>query len=215
MDSLNIIICEGLTCEDCGRGNRLEFGFEAMSLPNKISLTRIVFILPFVICIIQVQNNSLYRYIALAMMFVLGATDAIDGYLARKRNEITELGKYLDPAADKLLLVTACILLSSKMWPEPRFPNWLPVIVLSRDIFIVLGTAALILFTGKMGCKPNTLGRATTCLQVIAVMSVLISNHLPITTVIIASLVAAAFTLASGINYMYMGIKQYRLECTF
>ncbi len=194
-------------------GNYLEFWFEAMSLPNKISLTRIVFILPFVLCIIQVQNNDLYRYIALAMIFVLGATDALDGYLARRRNEITKLGKYLDPAADKLLLVTSCILLSSKIWPEPRFPNWLSAIILSRDIFIIFGTAALILFTGKMGCRPNTLGRVTTCLQVIAVMAVLMGNHLPIIAVIIVSWVAAVLTLASGINYMYMGIKQLRLKC--
>lgn len=196
-------------------GDYLEFGFEAMSLPNKISLTRIIFILPFVLCIIQVQNNSLYRYVALAMILVLGVTDALDGYLARRRNEITKLGKYLDPAADKLLLVTSCILLSSKIWPEPRFPNWLSVIILSRDIFIVLGTAVLILFTGKMGCRPNTLGRVATGLQVIAVMVVLMGNHLPFIAVIIVSWVAAVFTLASGINYMHVGIKQCRLKCNF
>ena len=186
-----------------------------MSLPNKISLTRIIFILPFVLCIIQVQNNSLYRYVALAMIVALGVTDALDGYLARRRNEITNLGRYLDPAADKLLLMTSCILLSSKIWPEPRLPNWLSAIILSRDIFIVLGTAALILYTGKMGCKPNTLGRVTTCLQIVAVMAVLLGNHLQIIAVIIVSWIAAVFTLASGINYIYMGFKQYRLKYNF
>lgn len=196
-------------------GDYLGFIFEAMSLPNKISMTRIVFILPVVLCIIQVQNNSLYRYIALAMILVLGVTDALDGYLARKRNEITKLGRYLDPAADKLLLVTSCILLSSKIWPEPRFPNWLLALILSKDIFIALGTVALIIFTGKVGCTPDTLGRVTASLQIIAVMSVLMGNLLPIITVIIVSWIAAVFTLASGINYTYMGIKQYRVECSF
>lgn len=185
----------------------------AMSLPNKISLTRIVFILPFVLCIIQVQNNGLYRYVALAMMLALGMSDALDGYLARRRNEITEVGRYLDPAADKLLLVTACILLSSEYWPEPRFPNWFSALILLRDVFIVLGTASLFLFTGNTGCKPNTLGRSTTCLQIIAVMAVILGNLIPIIAVILVSWITAVFTLASGIDYLYMGIKNYRLKC--
>jgi CDP-diacylglycerol--glycerol-3-phosphate 3-phosphatidyltransferase/cardiolipin synthase len=86
---------------------------------------------------------------------------------------------------------------------------------LSRDLFIVIGVAALILFTGKVGCGPNNLGKITTFLQIIAVMAVLMGNHLPIMAVIIVSWLAALFTLASGINYTFMGIKQYRLKCNF
>ena len=108
---------------------------KCLTLPNLISFARICFIPPFVICLIQVQNHNFYRYIALGVLLVIGLSDVLDGYLARKRGEITTFGKYLDPAADKLLLLIACFLLSSdKLWSGPIVPVWVLAGIVSREV---------------------------------------------------------------------------------
>lgn len=157
-----------------------------LTLSNKISLSRIFFIPPLVFCITQVQHHNHYRYVCLFIMLVIGLSDMLDGYLARKRNETTNLGKYLDPVADKLVLVVSCIILSSdRIWPEPRFPNWIPAVIVCRDLLLVLGTVALLLITGRMDCQPMALGKAATGLQIVAIISVLIGNHIPLPALII------------------------------
>src|SRR3972149_586895 len=95
-----------------------------LTLSNKISLSRIFCIPPLVFCITQVQHNNHYRYICLFIMLIIGLSDALDGYVARKRNEMTNLGRYLDPFADKLVLVISCIILSSdRISMVPTFRN--------------------------------------------------------------------------------------------
>ena len=180
-----------------------------LTLSNKISLSRIFFIPPLVFCIAQVQHNNHYRYACLLIMCIIGLSDMLDGYLARKRNEITNLGRYLDPVADKLVLVTACIILSSDhIWPEPRFPNWLPVVIVSRDLLLMFGTIALILINGKVNCQPTMLGKTSTCLQIIAIVSVLVGNHVPLPVLLTIWWTTVAFAFASGLFYMYRGVKQ-------
>ena len=143
-------------------------------------------------------------------MFVIGLTDVLDGYVARKRNEITNLGRYLDPLADKLVLVISCIILSSdRIWPEPRFPNWIPAVIVCRDLLLIFGTVALLLITGRVNCRPTILGKASTCLQIIAVISVLVGNHVPIPALTVIWWITVAFTFVSGLLYMYRGVKQY------
>ncbi len=178
------------------------------TLSNKISLSRILFIPPLVFCIMQVQHHNHYRYICLFIMLIIGLSDLLDGYVARKRNEITKLGKYLDPVADKLVLVISCIILSSDLWPEPRFPNWIPAIIVCRDLILIFGTVALILVTGKLYCQPTLLGKAATCFQIIAVISVLIGNLVPLPALITIWWTTVVFTFASGLWYMYRGVKQ-------
>ncbi len=181
-----------------------------MSLPNLISFARICFIPPFVICLMQVQHQSIYRYVALGMLLIIGLSDILDGYLARKRGEITKLGKYLDPIADKLMLIVACLLLSSdKFWPEPRLPNWVPAIIICRELFISLGLlAAFIILKRKIEWHPNKLGKFTTFLQVTAIMAILIGNHLSFTTHITLWWLVAIVTFISAISYTYNGVKQ-------
>lgn len=180
-----------------------------LTLSNKISLSRIFFIPPLVFCITQVQHNSHYRYLCLLIMLIIGISDVLDGYFARKRNEITNLGRYLDPVADKLVLVVACIILSSdRIWPEPRFPNWIPAVIVCRDLLLMLGTIALLFITGRMDCQPMMLGKAATSLQIIAIISVLIGNHIPLTALIAIWWMAVILTFISGLLYMYRGVKQ-------
>ncbi|MDO8141945.1 MAG: CDP-alcohol phosphatidyltransferase family protein [Candidatus Brocadiales bacterium] len=180
-----------------------------LTLSNKISLSRIFCIPPLVFCIKQVQHNDSYRYACLFIMFIIGLSDMLDGYVARKRNEMTDLGRYLDPSADKLVLVISCIILSSdRIWPEPRFPNWIPTVIVCRDLLLIFGTVALLLITGRVNCRPTMLGKASTFLQIIAVISVIVGNHVPIPALTVIWWMTVAFTFASGLFYMYRGVKQ-------
>ena len=158
----------------------------------------------------QVQHYNYYRYVALGLLLIIGLSDVLDGYLARKRGEITRLGKYLDPIADKLVLVTAYLLLSfDKLWPEPRIPNWIPTIIICKELFISFGfVVAFIILKRKIECRPDKLGRVATFLQVTAVMVVLAGNHLSLKTYIILWWLVAVATLISAINYTYRGVKQ-------
>src|SRR3990167_6980727 len=180
-----------------------------LTLSNKISLSRICCIPPLVFCITQVQHNNHYRYICLFIMLIIGLSDVLDGYVARKRNEMTKLGKYLDPFADKLVLVISCIILSSdRIWPEPRFPDWIPTVIVSRDLLLIFGTIALLLITGRVNCQPTMLGKASTILQIIAIISVFIGNYVPLSTLFTIWWIAVIFTSASGLFYIYKGVKQ-------
>lgn len=180
-----------------------------LTLPNKISLSRIFFIPPLVFCIIRVQHNGHYRYACLFIMLIIALSDILDGYLARKRNEITNLGKYLDPVADKLVLVISCIILSSDhLWPEPRFPNWIPTVIVCRDLVLMFGTFTLLAITGRIDCQPTILGKVSTCFQIIAIISVIIGNHVPLPALITIWWTTVVFTFASGLLYMYNGVKQ-------
>ena len=179
------------------------------TLPNKISLSRICLIPLLVFCILQVQHNNHYRYVSLFIMLIIGLSDVMDGYLARKRNEITELGKYIDPVADKLVLMIACVILSSDhIWPEPRFPKWIPALIVGRDLLLILGTVTVLIITGRIECQPVILGKLSTFLQTIAIISVLIGNHVPIPALIAIWWTTAAFTAVSGIFYLYRGVRQ-------
>jgi CDP-diacylglycerol--glycerol-3-phosphate 3-phosphatidyltransferase len=142
-------------------------------------------------------------------MMLIGLSDMLDGYFARKRNEITNLGRYLDPVADKLVMIVSCIILSSdRIWPEPRFPNWIPTVIVCRDLLLMFGTIALLLITGRMDCQPTILGKSATVLQIIAIVSVLIGNHIPLPILITIWWMTVILTFISGLLYMYKGVKQ-------
>lgn len=183
---------------------------KCLTLPNLISIARICFIPPFVICLIQVQHHNFYRYIALSMLLVIGLSDVLDGYLARKRGETTSLGKYLDPAADKLLLLITCFLLSSdKLWPEPRFPFWVLAVIVSREMIFFLGFfGVLVTIKRKIEWQPNKLGKLTTLIQNTAIFAVLLGNHISLKTLVALWCLVVFVTFISAVNYTYLGVKQ-------
>jgi len=182
--------------------------FPKLNVSNKISLGRICIIIPFVFCLIQVQHNNLYRYACLFIMLIAGFSDILDGYLARKRNETTTLGKYLDPIADKLVLAISCVILSSDhVWPEPRLPYWMPTIIICKDLLLIFGAMVLFFVTGEMNCQPTMLSKMSTFLQIIAVVSVLVGNHIPIPILFAIWKITIILTLTSVLLYMYKGVK--------
>lgn len=146
---------------------------------------------------------------ALIVFIIAGITDALDGYIARKFNMITNLGKILDPIADKTLLVSAYIFIYNSHL-EIKFPYWLVVIVISRDIYLLAGAAFIYFFKGSVKVKPSFFGKATTFFQILSVIAVLLANIFIYPTYILDIIfyIAAGFTLLSAILYTRYGLNQ-------
>ena len=179
----------------------------SMSLPNILSLSRIFCVPIIVFCIIRFNEYNNCRYIAIFMMLVAGLSDLLDGYLARKRNEITKLGTFLDSIADKLLLTSAFVLLAcDNFWPEPRIPNWLSILVVTRQVIITIGALFIIFYTGTT-LKPNILGKISTDLQIGSITLVFFGSYIPINIITTIFWIVAFFVTISLIQYLYIGVS--------
>ncbi|MFA4991681.1 MAG: CDP-diacylglycerol--glycerol-3-phosphate 3-phosphatidyltransferase [Candidatus Omnitrophota bacterium] len=178
-----------------------------MTLANKISIFRVILIPFFIASVLYYGEGREYlRFVALAIFLTASVTDAVDGSIARIHKQVTELGKVLDPIADKLLITSAFISLSMiKSIPdELRIPAWAVLIVISRDIIIVLGSVIIHLLKGKLTVKPSWLGKMTTFLQMAAIVAflALFKYHK------IFLDVAIVFTVLSVIDYIWRGSRQ-------
>ncbi|MBQ9989944.1 MAG: CDP-diacylglycerol--glycerol-3-phosphate 3-phosphatidyltransferase [Lachnospiraceae bacterium] len=105
-----------------------------MNLPNKLTVFRMIMIVPFVVVMLLGNSLSYGKWIALVIFVVASLTDLLDGYLARKHNLVTNFGKFMDPLADKLLVCSALICLVEL----ERIPSWVVIIIISRE-FIISG----------------------------------------------------------------------------
>jgi len=178
---------------------RLALG-QLLNLPNALTLLRIVSI-PFFLALI-----SKHRFTDALYLFGLAAlTDGLDGTVARWFDMRTEIGAYLDPFADKLLLVSAFVALTI----ENAFPAWLLGVVLIRDIVIVSGYFMFAFFTGERPpMQPTYLGKASTFLQLLCVIGALAHARLrwPLYWHGLLYLTLALTTLA-GLHYAYQGLR--------
>jgi len=173
-----------------------------LTLPNFLTLLRIVAIPVFLILL----EDFRYRE-ALAVFVAAGITDGLDGAIARLTHTKTTLGAFLDPAADKALLVSAFIALGF-MHVVPR---WLVVLVISRDVVVVLGYFLLFMMTQRtMEVQPAVSGKASTALQLLSVTIVLVALIDP---ALIGQAVkdavfytTATVTTVAGLQYMYRGL---------
>ena len=175
-----------------------------MNLANKISIIRMLLIRFFVGSIIYYKNeNRLISYLPFIIFLIAVITDGVDGFIARKFKQKTELGTIIDPLADKLLLITAFLCLSfSKSIPiNLRLPAWLPIIVISRDIIIVLGAIIIHIIKGRIHVIPTMLGKITTFLQMLTILSVLVKFPY---SFLIWNL-TGILTVMSGIHYIMRG----------
>ncbi|MGN0306455.1 MAG: CDP-diacylglycerol--glycerol-3-phosphate 3-phosphatidyltransferase [Lachnospiraceae bacterium] len=105
-----------------------------MNLPNKLTVMRMIMIVPFVVIMLWGEGLEKGRWIALALFVLASLTDLLDGYLARKYNLVTNFGKFMDPLADKLLVCSALICLVELN----RIPSWMVIVIISRE-FIISG----------------------------------------------------------------------------
>ena len=176
-----------------------------MTIPNLITSIRIILTPIFVIYLI---ND---RFLEALIVFALaGLSDGADGFIARLYNQKSRLGAFLDPLADKILLISAFVVLSAR----DLIPPWLTVVVISRDILILLGVLILFLNRTGLAIKPSVLSKLTTCLQLGTVFVVLSKSHFPVFFGAHDYLfwVTGLFTISSGLHYMRYWFGMVREE---
>jgi cardiolipin synthase len=184
-----------------------------ITLPNVLTIFRMVLI-PVFVSFLFYQKFMW----ALIVFIIAGVTDGLDGLFARRFDQKSQLGTILDPIADKLLLVTSFIVLSLKsISPQQEPPSHLPVpfwvttAVISRDVFIIVGAAAINIVTGFRSFRPSMLGKINTTVQILAVVSILIAASLPswISGYYLPTIYATVFLLAviSGIHYVFFASR--------
>jgi len=154
----------------------------------------------------------LYGYFgwALIVFTFAGVTDALDGLIARWAGQKTTLGAWLDPAADKLLLVSTFIVLTlPNIGLVNKIPVWLTILIISRDVGIVLTVAIVSLAVGPRTFVPSLLGKGATALFIVTCVVVMYFNYLGTTSWIVDTFIwiSLAITLASGIDYVFRVAK--------
>jgi cardiolipin synthase (CMP-forming) len=171
-----------------------------MNLANKISIARIILI-PFFIAAV------VYAKMDLALLFFLIAvvSDGVDGFVARTLKQKTQLGTILDPIADKMLLISAYICLSvvGTIPQHLRLPPYVPIIIISRDVIIVLGSVIVYLLKGDIKVSPSIIGKITTFFQMMTIVCILVRfEHSNLIWNI-----AVILTILSGIDYIVKGSR--------
>ena len=180
-----------------------------MTTANKVTIGRILLVPFFIVLVLYYvkTGNDVLRWLAIACFAVAAISDGIDGFLARHFNQRSELGAVLDPLADKLLLVSAIVLLS--LHNEPRLapiPVWLTVTILSRDVLLLIGLALIHFVVGKVVVRPHLLGKTATVLQMTAVLWALFKFDPR--WLYGWCIAAAALTGVSGLIYVFDGMRQ-------
>jgi len=160
---------------------------------TRITILRILLIVPFVSCMLKINDPELteslrtvMRYGAIVLYLAMAISDGLDGYLARRKNQITTLGAFLDPIADKLLITCACLLLASQRGhvetvsnqghvQDFLLPPTVVVLIIGKDLFLLIGFVIVYLITSRIHIAPVFVGKLATTLQLSMVAGVLIA----------------------------------------
>jgi len=183
-----------------------------MTTANKITILRILLIPFFVVEIIYyARTGNAACWLAGLLAFAVAAIlDGVDGYVARRYHQWSELGTVLDPIADKLLLVSGIIVLSFDHAPRlAMIPLWLTGTIIGRDLLICLGVVVVRFTVGKVTVRPRLTGKIATVLQMALVLWILLKwtgYHAELLKII--SLGTGLFTGASGLLYVWDFMKQ-------
>src|ERR1041385_5062041 len=180
-----------------------------MTTANKITILRILLIPFFVVEVLYYvkEGHELHRTLALLSFAVAAVCDGVDGYIARRYNQRSELGAILDPLGDKLLLLAGIILLSLHHDQSlPPLPLWLTATVISRDVLLLIGMAVIYYTCGRVTVKPHMIGKVATVLQMVSVCWALLK--LPAGWLQCFTLGATACTAGSGVIYVLDGVRQ-------
>lgn len=175
-----------------------------MNIANKISTFRILSV-PFFIAslVYYAKDRDFLRFIALGIFILAAISDAADGYMARKSKQQSKAGLVLDPLGDKLLLMSAFICLTVNTSLLVRFPLWVTMVVISRDVFIILGAIVIYVVRQNINIIPSRWGKFSTTFQMLAVIAVLMQVNYSF----IFWWAAVIFTAISGIVYVNKGFK--------
>ena len=180
-----------------------------MTTANKISIFRILLVPFFIVMVLYYLQSGadVFRINAILTFALATLSDALDGFIARHYNQHSELGRILDPLADKLLLVSGIVLLSLKTEPYlERMPMWLTATILSRDFLLLVGLVLIHYTCGRIRVRPILIGKTATVLQMTCVLwSLLKWNG---SALRIWAIGAAVCTGVSGIYYVFDGMRQ-------
>ncbi len=194
-----------------------------MNLPNKLTIFRIILVPIMVIIPFLGIKGELWgipiTYLIVDFIFILASiTDKLDGYIARNKNQVTAFGKFLDPLADKILVLSAMLMLVE----NAKLPAWIPIIVLARE-FLVSGYRLIAVEKGGEVISASKWGKLKTVTQMIAIILAFVDLHafgecftgnlqggelvlnIIVTLMMIIQTIATIF---SGLDYM-KGIKKY------
>jgi cardiolipin synthase len=184
-----------------------------LTLANQLTFLRLVAVPFFILAILEARFG-----VALAIFLAAGITDLIDGWVARAFRQQTALGAFLDPAADKLLVTAAFVLLTK--YPNlfqsipmtNRIPIGLTILLISRDVLIVAIAIMLSLAYGQTQFQPSIWGKITTGAELVTAGLVLLCNHFEWTSpvVSVAIVTTLALILISGFHYLWRTMRQVR-----
>ena len=176
-------------------------------IPNMLTVIRILLVIPFAMSV-----YSAHYLQALVLFFVAGLSDGVDGFLARHFNWKSRFGAIADPLADKLLLVTAYVMLA---WTQ-QIPMWLLYLVIGRDVLILAGALGYHFFISHYDIKPSWLGKTCTMVQIVYVLLVMMSlANLPMPQWAVSEglKVVGLITLVSGAHYYIVwGVKAFNFK---
>ena len=148
-----------------------------MTTANKITILRILLIPFFVVEVLYYtkEGHEVHRLLAILCFALAAICDGVDGYVARRYNQRSELGAILDPLADKLLLVSGIVVLSFDHSPYlESVPLWLTGTIIGRDILILIGMVVIQLMVGKVKVRPRIIGKVATVLQMVVVLWIML-----------------------------------------
>lgn len=170
-----------------------------MNLPNSLTVARLLIIPLFLL--VASMNFRYAGYIAAGIFVIAAITDGFDGYLARKKNQITLLGQFLDPVADKIMVTAALFILVE----IGRMPGWIAIIIVSREIAVTCLRSIAI--SQKIVIASSRLGKIKTIAQIVAIVALLLDNF-PFSLInfpfsYIALIFATIVTIWSGFDYFW------------
>ncbi|MDQ6952531.1 MAG: CDP-alcohol phosphatidyltransferase family protein [Mariprofundaceae bacterium] len=166
-----------------------------LSVPNILTLMRIL-MTPVIVYMVLTHQP----WLAVILMVIAGVTDMLDGAIARYFNQRTTVGAYLDPLADKILLVSLFV----SLFVVGKVPLFIFLAVIFRDAIIIFGAIAYEIVTRQLTMEPSLISKATTCMQIFYVALLLLDMATPIEGIWVSLVMWLAFVLTcmSGVHYM-------------
>jgi CDP-diacylglycerol--glycerol-3-phosphate 3-phosphatidyltransferase len=179
-----------------------------MTTANKVTVLRILLVPFFIFLLLSYRQSGdeLQRWSALGCFALAALLDGVDGYIARKYRQKSELGAVLDPLADKLLLVSALIMLALEHQRLTPLPIWLNLTVISRDVLLVVGLGLIHLTVGEARVRPRWTGKCATVFQMAVVLWCLLKWPAGIQHLL--AQIATVLTAVSGGQYIWDGLRQ-------
>lgn len=183
-----------------------------MTTANKVTIGRILLIPFFVVELLYYRQtgDEVHRLLAILAFATAAICDGVDGYIARRYHQHSELGAMLDPLADKLLLLSGIVLLSLDNPHLGSIPLWLTGTIIGRDLLLLIGLVVIQMTVGKVKVRPRFLGKVATVLQMLCIVWLLLkwNERLAEPWFFIWTIGSAVFTGISGLLYVFDGVSQ-------